>query len=180
MYFQYETERLKLELLGRDRCSEVLQFYQKNRKLFESYEGLKPNNFYTPGYQSEILKMEYQMALKGQGVRFFVRLKENGRIIGTTSLQNLQGPPYQSGILGYRFDGDYHHQGYAFEAVSKLLMIGFQELNLKRVVAYVQRLNQSSLRLLQRLNFSYEGTARCFANIQGEWTDHDQYSLIKD
>lgn len=178
MYLQYETKRLRLELLGRDRCAEVLRFYEKNRALFEAYEGLKPNNFYTKGYQSEILKMEYQMALKGQSVRFFVRLKENEQIIGTVSLQNLQGPPYQSGILGYRFDGDFHHQGYAFEAVSRLLGVGFQELDIKRAVAYVQRMNRPSLRLLQKLGFTYEGTARCFANIQGVWTDHDQYSLI--
>ncbi len=179
MYLQYETKRLRLEILGMNHCKEVLHFYEKNRKLFEAYEGLKPKNFYTTGYQSEILKMEYQMALKGQSIRFFVRLKETGRIIGTTSLQNIQPAPYKNAVLGYRFDGDFHHHGYAFESVSRIIQMGFDELNLKRIIAYVQRSNQPSLRLLSKLGFTYEGTARSFANIQGVWTDHDQFSLIK-
>jgi ribosomal-protein-alanine N-acetyltransferase len=58
--------------------------------------------------------------------------------------------------------------------------MGFEELSLKRIVAYVQRSNQPSLRLLSRLGFTYEGTARSFANIQGNWIDHDQFSLIAD
>lgn len=179
MYLQYETNRLRLEILGINHCREVLRFYEKNRRLFEAYEGLKPKNFYTAGYQSEILKMEYQMALKGQSVRFFAILKETGQIIGTTSLQNIQPIPYKNAVVGYRFDGDFHHQGYALEAVSQILHIGFEDLDLKRIIAYVQRTNQPSLRLLSRLGFTYEGTARCFANIQGVWTDHDQFSLIK-
>lgn len=179
MYLQYETERLSLEILGMNHCKEVLRFYEKNRSLFEVYEGSKPRNFYTTGYQSEILRMEYQMALKGQSIRFFVRLKETGQIIGTTSLQNIQPAPYKNAIIGYRFDGDFHHQGYALEAVSRIVQMGFTELDLKRIIAYVQRSNQPSLRLLSRLGFTYEGTARSFANIQGVWTDHDQFSLIK-
>ena len=180
MYLQYETDRLTLEILGVNHCREVLRFYEKNRELFEAYEGMKPKNFYTVGYQSEILRIEYQMALKGQSVRFFARLKETGQIIGTTYLQNIQHAPYKNAIVGYRFDEDFHHQGYAFEAVNRIVQIGFKELDLKRIIAYVQRTNQPSLRLLSRLGFTYEGTARSFANIQGVWTDHDQFSLIKD
>lgn len=179
MYLQYETERLNLEVLSMNHCKEVLRFYEKNRSLFEAYEGIKPRNFYTTGYQSEILRMEYQMALKGQSVRFFVMLKETGQIIGTASLQNIQPAPYKNAIIGYRFDGDFHHQGYAFEAVSRVIRMGFEELDLKRIIAYVQRSNLPSLKLLSRLGFTYEGTARSFANIQGVWTDHDQFSLIK-
>lgn len=179
MYLQYETERLNLEVLSMDRCKEVLRFYEKNRSHFEAYEGKKPRNFYTTGYQSEILKTEYQMALKGQSVRFFVMLKETGQIIGTASLQNIQPAPYKNAVIGYRFDGDFHHRGYAFEAVSRVVRIGFEELDLKRIIAYVQRSNLPSLKLLSRLGFTYEGTARSFANIQGVWTDHDQFSLIK-
>lgn len=179
MYLQYETERLNLEVLSMNHCKEVLRFYEKNRSLFEAYEGIKPRNFYTTGYQSEILRMEYQMALKGQSVRFFVMLKETDQIIGTASLQNIQPAPYKNAIIGYRFDGDFHHQGYAFEAVSRIIRMGFEELDLKRIIAYVQRSNLPSLKLLSRLGFTYEGTARSFANIQGVWTDHDQFSLIK-
>ena len=179
MRFQYETNRLSLEILDAGHCREVLHFYKKNRSLFEVYEGTKPENFYTPGYQREILRIEYQMALKGHSVRFFVLQKGTDRIIGTASLQNIQPAPYKSAIIGYRFDGDFHHQGYAFEAVSRILQMGFEELDLKRVAAYVQRSNLPSLKLLSRLGFTYEGTARSFANIQGVWTDHDQFSLIK-
>lgn len=179
MYFQYETKRLMIKILDEFHGQEVLDFYKKNESIFGRYDGIKPNNYYSRRYQEEVLRMEYQAAIHGQSVRFYVYLKEQpGRIIGTVSLQNILPLPYESGIIGYRFDGDYHGKGYGTEAVGKLVQIGFRELQLKRIAAYVQSDNRPSIRLLERIGFEREGVARGFARIGSVRKDHEQWAII--
>lgn len=181
MYFQYETERLIIKILDEFHAQEVLDFYKKNEKIFEKYDGTKPNNYYSRRYQEEVLRMEYQAAIHGQGARFYVYLWENpSRIIGTVSLQNILPLPYESGIIGYRFDADYHGKGYAMEAVGKLVQIGFRDLRLKRISAYVQPDNKPSIRLLERIGFEREGIARSFARIGRVRKDHEQWAIVNE
>ena len=54
----------------------------------------------------------------------------------------------------------------------------FHEEYHHRLNAYVVPGNLPSIRLIERLSFSYEGIAREYAKIQGVWQDHLQYSLI--
>lgn len=181
MYFQYETDRLVLKILDEFHGQEVLGFYKKNEKIFGKFDGIKPNNYYTRRYQEEVLRLEYQAAIHGQGVRFYAYLKGRPeRIIGTVSLQNLLPLPYESGIIGYRFDGACHGKGYATEAVARLVQIGFEELRLKRIAAYVQSENKASVRLLERVGFEKEGIARSFAKIGNVRKDHEQWAIVKE
>ena len=53
MRFEYETKHLILKLLppsGRF-TEQVLNFYTKNRVLFEQYEATRSADFYTKAYQ---------------------------------------------------------------------------------------------------------------------------------
>ncbi len=180
MYFQYETDRLILKVLDEFYGQEVLDFYKKNKEIFSVYDAMKPGNYYTKRYQEEVLRLEYQTAVRGQGVRFYVFLKQEPEtLVGTVSLQGLQGLPYESGTVGYRFDKDFHGKGYALEAVGKLVDIGFHELNLHRISAYVQRDNVPSIKLLEKLDFQWEGTIRSYAKIGNQWKDHELYGLVK-
>lgn len=181
MYFQYETDRLVLRILDEFHGQEVLEFYSKNKRVFGKYDGIKPNNYYTKRYQEEVLRLEYQAAIHGQGVRFYVFLKaEPKTLIGTVSLQNILGLPYESGIIGYRFDADYHGLGYATEATARLVRIGFEELQLKRITAYVQSENVPSVCLLERIGFEKEGIAKSFAKIGNCRKDHEQWAIVKN
>ena len=80
--------------------------------------------------------------------------------------------------IGYKFDYEYQHQGYAREAVARALDIAFSALSLHRVFARVVPDNAPSIRLLTALGFVEEGTERSSIKIQGTWTDHVRYSLI--
>ncbi len=178
MLLQYETNRLILKVLGPDYASDVLRFYNKDKELFEKYEADRSPNFYTVAHQRNILHLEYGLTLKMQQVRFYVFLKEDpATIIGTVCLYNISNL-YSKAELGYKFSSEYHHQGYASEAVEKILDIAFTELNLHRICARVQEDNQPSIRLLVGLGFQKEGVCRDYLRIKGVWTDHLQYSLL--
>ncbi len=180
MNYAYDTDRLILRLPSAGLLRELLDFQIRNQELFEKYEPMRPDNFYTPHYQQAVLKCEADLAHKRQAVRYYVFSKQQPhRIIGTICLHNIVFFPYSCSEVGYKFDSACHHQGYAAESLEKVLSIAFEELHLHRVYARVMPQNTPSIRLLQRLGFVSEGTEYQCLFIQGKWTDHLRYARIR-
>lgn len=174
-----ETERLILKVLNAMDAFQVLTFLSGNKQLFEQYESEKSENFYTMGYIRDMLTAEYNQIIKGCSLRYYIYLKSNpDRIIGTISLSGFRRTPYDSCNIGYKFDRAFHHQGYAFESLCFLLSNIVPQYRIHRVTAYIAPDNWASIRLIGRLGFYYEGTARGYAKVDGKWLDHLQYSLL--
>lgn len=180
MNFSYKTDRLLLKILDGTNAAAVLQFYLDNRELFERNEAVRPDNFYTENYQRRVLNYEFNMCIKRSGVRFWIYEKTDpSHIIGTVCFRNILRFAYQSCEVGYKFDQNYWHHGYASEALLKCMNIAFYELNLHRITAYIMPDNTASIRLAERTGFEREGTARKFALIRGIWEDHAVYSILR-
>ena len=178
MLLQYETSRLILKILGPDYSWDVLRFYERDKELFEKYESDRSPNFYTEEHQRNLLRAEYALCLKFNLIRFYVFRKEDpATIIGTVCLYDIS-KTYARADIGYKFNSQYQHQGYASEAVEKLIDIAFTEINLHRLCARVVADNTPSIRLLQNLGFTQEGICRHYMCFHGVWTDHLQYSLL--
>ena len=170
MLLKYETERLVLKVLKPDAAMKVLDFYQRDRELFEEYETDRVPDFYTIQHQHKILKFEYNMAIKRQTIRFYVFLKENpDYIIGTVCLHNITSSFYQSCEIGYKFSSIFHHQGYASEAIKCVMSVAFYDLNLHRITAVVEKNNRPSCRLLEKNGFTNEGILRDYIFLHGKW-----------
>ncbi len=179
MEMYYETERLILKMLHESSALDVLNFYQKNKDVFERIEPDRPHNFYTIDYQSALLRCEFQLALKQHAVRFWVFTQDHPeQIIGTISFQNILRSVYQSCLIGYKFDSDFWHHGYAAESIQKAVSIVFQEMELHRIEAFVLPDNLPSIRLLEGLGFVQEGICRSCIYLHSNWADHFRYSLI--
>lgn len=179
MKFIYETDRLILKLLGEEEAPAVLRFYQQNRAVFEPYEVLHPEQFYTVAYQRTLMNCELSLTLKHSLIRFYVFRKENpDEIIGTICFRNIDHSTYYSCETGYRFSPAYWHKGYAREALAFGIQLMFEEMHLHRIEAAVMPGNTASIRLLESLGFQQEGIAREYALIQGKWEDHIRFALI--
>lgn len=179
MLLQYETPRLILKILKPDCAPMVLDFYNRDRELFEKYEIDRVPDFYTVRYQHKILKFEYSAAMKLNTIRFYVFSKsEPDKIIGTVCLHNIVNFFYRSCEIGYKFSSEYHHQGMAQEAIRLVLRLAFDELNLHRVTAVVCLGNQPSATLLERLGFHQEGVLRDYLMLHGRWQSHMLFSLL--
>ncbi len=179
MQFQYETSRLILRILQPQEAERVLDFYLEDKEIFELYEGAHNDQFYTIDYQRENLRAEYNLAYKLMHLRYFVFLKEDPEhIIGTVCFHNIVQAPYSCCEVGYKFSSAYHHQGYAAEALEKLMDAAFTELKIHRIMAWVVPDNQASVRLVEGLGFVYEGISHHHAFLNGKWTDHAQYAMI--
>lgn len=182
MLFEYETERLILRILRPDLsvAAEVLEFYQRDRELFERVETDRLPDFYTIGHQEKVLTYEYNAAFKFKMIRFYVfRKQEPDKIIGTVCFHGIErGYCYQQCEVGYKFSSAYHHQGYAGEAIREGISIMFRELGIHRIQAKVLPENAPSMRLLGRLGFRQEGVMRECLFMNGRWRDHVLFSLI--
>ena len=176
----YETERLALRLLREDYAEPALYFYEKNREVFEAWEPDRPMFFYTRKFQASLLRAEFQMALKGNALRFWIFEKGNPwDIIGTVSFQNIIRSVYQTCQIGYKLDEDFWHRGYAREAIARTLSVALYELDLHRVEALGLPENLSSIRLLQALGFEEEGICQSCIYLHGSWADHLRYSYLR-
>lgn len=181
MLFQYETNRLILKILKPDSAEQVLDFYLRDRELFERYEPDRAPQFYTITHQKKVLKCEYNLAFQMSCIRFYVFLKEDpDTIIGTVCFHNIIPALYSCCEIGYKFSSAYHHNGYAREALSKGIEVMFSDIGLHRIMAWVRPDNASSIRLLETLGFLREGISRDYSYMHGQWWDHAQYSLLTD
>lgn len=181
MNFTYETKRLKLRILTEDYSPSVLSFLAKNRDIFEPYEAKKQDKYYTEEYQKKNLRLEFSSFLELKYIRYYVFKKENeAEIIGTISFSNILNHPYCSACVGYKFDREYQHFGYATEALTCAAFAIFRDARLHRLEAYVMPENFPSIRLLERIGFEYEGTSKKSLCVQGEYKDHLRYALINN
>ena len=55
MLFAYETERLLLKIIKPDQADAVLDFYMRDKELFEKFEPDRMPNFYTRQFQRQML-----------------------------------------------------------------------------------------------------------------------------
>jgi len=179
MLFAYETQRLLLNIIKPDQADQVLDFYLRDKELFEQFEPDRPNNFYTRKFQQQTLLYEYNMAVKGAVFRFYIFEKEYpGKIIGTISIHNISRGYSSSCEIGYKFSSEVHRRGYATEALTAVSQLIFNELGIHRIMAWALPENRASIRLLQRVGFTYEGVSREYLLLHGQWRDHAQFSLL--
>ena len=89
---------------------------------------------------------------------WMVELRESGAPVGICGL--LKREALEDADLGYALLPEFWSRGYALEAASAVKAYAREGLGLKRLAAIVDAGNQSSIRLLERIGFRYEGMVR--------------------
>jgi RimJ/RimL family protein N-acetyltransferase len=107
-----------------------------------------------------------------------IELVDQGRVIGTCTLAE---PSVQNrrAELGFALGRAWWGRGYAREAVEALLAFAFGELDLHRIEADADPRNDASIRLLERIGFSREGTLRERWIVAGETQDTAFFGLLR-
>lgn len=137
---------------------------------FESEAALqREKDKYAQGYTS------YNRTL----VNFQLIEKENGKVIGDCGYHTWS-KPHNRAEIGYGLYNDtYKRKGYMTEALMTVLGYGFNQMRLHRVEALAAPYNTASVKLLQNMGFTFEGTLRQHYNVNGNMEDSVMYSLLK-
>ncbi|MFO7537497.1 MAG: GNAT family N-acetyltransferase [Chloroflexota bacterium] len=115
--------------------------------------------------------------VQGEWYQWAVERKAAAGLIGDCAFQIMAPDPRQAEI-GFTFAPAYQGQGFAAEAVSRLLDYLFGDLNLHRVVAITDAENRAAARLLERLGLRHEGTFVENIWFKGAWGSEFSYALL--
>jgi ribosomal-protein-alanine N-acetyltransferase len=108
-----------------------------------------------------------------------VALSANGPAIGECDLSQIDRHNGRAEV-GFLFAKAHWGQGYAREAMERVIRFGFHDLGLARLWARFHDGNDASRRLLERLGFAYEGRLRGHIVRDGERRDCLIYGLLRD
>ena len=170
---EYETPRLILRTVGKSCAAKALDFFNRNKDFLEKWEPLREPDFYTLRYQKRLLAAERSCMKEESLLKLWLFSRENPEaIIGSLSFSGIMRGAFQSCFVGYRMDQGEINKGYMTEALRAGLDVIFREYGLHRAEANIMPCNARSLRVVEKLGFHDEGTARRYLQINGKWEDH--------
>ena len=117
---------------------------------------------------------------EGRALALFIVGRDDGRLMGAITLDNIRRGPAQSAQVGYWIGPDYARKGLMTEALAAVVDYAFASLDLSRIEAACLPENDASRALLDRTGFGYEGVAEAYLQINGRWRDHVLYANLRD
>lgn len=149
--------------------------FQSNPGVTERY-GKRPKSLeQTRIWVEEILSGPH----KYQSLFWVFSLKQDTKAIGEACFWNF-GPGFDSAELGYELHPAHWGKGMMTEGLSPILSFGFNVLGLHRVEACPFASNETSMSVLEKLGFKYEGTLRQRFKFDGQYLDQIYFSLLRD
>lgn len=113
--------------------------------------------------------------------RYAVVLKENNTLIGSCELAFTNKDPAE---LAWELHRDYWKKGYGTEIGKTLLRLGFETLNLRRIIADCNSLNMGSYRIMELIGMRREAHFikyyRGNSALNHEWCDKYLYAILKE
>jgi ribosomal-protein-alanine N-acetyltransferase len=99
-------------------------------------------------------------------------------VIGSCAL-NVQSLEYRSASIGYILNRLYWGIGYGTEIARRLIIYGFEDLNMYRMTADCDPQNIASWKVMEKNGMKRDGLLRHNQIIRGEWSDSYIYSILQ-
>lgn len=148
-----------------------------NRQWLRPWEATNPhgpNSFNLRAQIKALLRQERE----SQGLPFVIEYR--GKIVGQLNVSNILFGSVGSAILGYWIIPEVAGKSITPIAVALVTDYLLGEYGLHRVEIDIRPENESSLRVVEKLGFRYEGTKKGFIHINGDWRNHYIFALIAD
>jgi ribosomal-protein-alanine N-acetyltransferase len=126
----------------------------------------------------DFIRRSRRMWWKGEAYFFGMEDPPTGEIIGGIGMEIISRK-HRCVEAGYWLSRKYRGRGIVTEALRLLVKFGFKELKQVRIQAHVMNGNESSVRVLKRCGFTYEGTERRRIKHRGRWRDLMMFSILR-
>lgn len=113
----------------------------------------------------------------GAALRFSLRLRNAAELVGAVTLEGCISL-HRSCDLGYWLHPRYTKRGLMTEAAERVIQFAFQVVGFHRIRCAAGVDNYASRAVIERLGFSFEGTARDAERVDGRWVTHAVYSRL--
>ena len=175
MRHSFETNRL---IIRRYTDTDIDAFWNvvKNEKIYKTTYAIPKY------YPKERVKwwFNYQNSeyKNGTSYEYGIFNKDNGTYIGNCGIINIKKNLF-SGAISYFIDPNMWNKGYATEAALQMLNFAFYDLFLVRVSGTCMSSNIASRRVMEKINFKFEGTGRSELCKDGKFIDVDHLSILR-
>jgi len=142
-----ETERLILKPINESHVEDILKI-RSNEVLNRFVKRILPKNNYDALDFILTIKKRVQ---NNETFYFGITYKNQQNLLGTICLYRFSEDRTEAEV-GYELLPDYHRKGIMSEALSAVLNFGFNELNLQEILAFTNKFNENSKRLLLKNN----------------------------
>ena len=125
--------------------------------------------------------LRYMKSLYRQGLpsSWGMELKESGQVIGTIGIMGWM-PEHRSAEIGYSLGKPWWHQGYAPEALARVIQLMFEKTEINRIEAQCDVRNPASARVMEKCGMKREGLLRQRVRNKGEMADVLLYSILRE
>ncbi len=113
----------------------------------------------------------------GDELKLAIERRADGAYLGNLKLQILS-IEHRQGEIGYVLDPQYHGKGYAREAATAALDLGFGHFGMLRIQAHCDARNIASWGLMERLGMRREAHFRESEFFKGVWADDFIYAIL--
>ncbi|MBZ9609979.1 GNAT family N-acetyltransferase [Rheinheimera maricola] len=172
-----ETERLVLTALSAADEADVFNLFS-HPAVVEYYD---VEAFYQRSQAANLINLFKSRYDEQQGIRWAIRLKVTGHLIGTCGF-NSWSSKMRNAVIGYELHPEYWRQGYTVEAVAAIIAAGFAGAlacgTLHRIQADTIPGNTASESVLRRLGFKEEGLRRECGYWKNRFHDLKCYGLL--
>lgn len=172
-----ETERLRLRLFTSEDAPAV--------HAYQSREDVCQYLLYIPRTLEQVEETVTAAAQRTRLVtdqdflQLAVEHRESRAVLGEVLLV-LRSTEHQTGELGWVFHPGQHGNGYASEAARALLALGFETIELHRIIAELAPENTASVRLCTRIGMREEAHFVRDILVDGQWEDTGVYAMLRE
>ncbi|GIM63624.1 GNAT family protein [uncultured Nocardioides sp.] len=118
-----------------------------------------------------------ELVAHGQWLVLAVELRSTGTVIGEVLLKWASDG---QGEVGFALGREHQGHGYAAEAATAMLRLGFDDLGFHRITAVCIEDNTPSARLLARLGMRQEARLVDNVHFKGAWTTQLAFAMLED
>jgi RimJ/RimL family protein N-acetyltransferase len=132
---------------------------------------------YPRGAAERWIEVLPQLFEAGVGAHFAVTSAENGELLGSVALRDVDREHSQA-ELGFWVGVPWWGRGYATEAAREVIRFGFETLALNRIYAHHMLRNPASGKVLRKLGMTQEGLLRQRVRKWGRFEDVAVYAVL--
>ena len=175
MKWSLETDRLLLSELTEEDFDFILELEGRTESYKYEMGGKPPKEKVIEScedYTEAVNKLPADGAIK------FIVSNKKGEKLGAVSVW-CNWEKTKEWEIGYKFLKKYWGNGYASEAVAKVVDFAFKELSIHKLMAFINYENKNSAVLAKRIGMVQEGHMREARLVEGKWNDELVFTLLK-
>lgn len=153
--------------------------YSTNDKFYEFFEfNVFKSKTETEQYLKKLINRTKLIDGDIQAMYWFVRLKEDSKLLGSAALVNIN-QNRKSAEIGYGIDPNYWGKGYVLLLQNALIRYTFESLGLNRLHGITMVDNERTISSIYAAGFKKEGILRDYYFKDNRFIDGLKYSMLK-